>query len=92
MKTCTFKGRRESIRGEFNDGDCKEPLIEPVICWEAWGITICTQVAAFYSHADQQFKLNKLLGNKIQEKLRQTFFLNPIKTERQYKWQICRIS
>jgi hypothetical protein len=75
MKTCTFKGRRESIRGEFNDVDCEEPLIKPVICWEAWGVTIYTQVAAFYSRADQQFRLYKLLGNKIQEKLRQTGLL-----------------
>jgi hypothetical protein len=75
MKTCTFKGRRESIGGEFNDGDCMEPLIEPVICWKAWGI----EVAAFYSHADQQVRLHKPLGNKTQEKLRQTVCLSPIK-------------
>jgi hypothetical protein len=42
-----------------------------------WGVAIYTQVSAFYRHEEQQFKLKKLLGIKMQEKLKQTANLNP---------------
>ena len=55
--TCTIKGRQKGIRGEFNDRDCKKPLIEPVICWRAWVVTYTRFAGFHYSKLAQRVTL-----------------------------------
>jgi len=55
--TCTIKGRQKDIRGEFNERDCKKPLIEPVICWRAWVVTYTRFAGFHYSKLAQRVTL-----------------------------------
>ena len=55
--TCTITGRQKGIRGEFNDRDCKKPLIEPVICWRAWVVTYIRFAGFHYSKLAQRVTL-----------------------------------